>query len=260
MQQPSFNSPNCMRRPKYIIAIFLVVDLCACSHYYYIPNIQNVPLFNEKNELHATLLGGGGREISTTEFQLAYAMTNNMAIMTNLMYAKGGELSSKNWGKGNYYEGAFGYYKPLFDFCVVECYLGYGNSNQHHHFSTSVDDARNTELSFTKFFVQPDIGISFRGLEFALSARMSRVLFYNIKNYATDYYKSEIDAIADNKLSYLFEPAITIRFGWKNLKFQFQSTSTKNLSHSTLRFEESNVSLGVHVTIGRREKKRISEY
>jgi len=249
-----------MKKLKLIGIIVLTIALGSCSHYYYMPNIQNVPLFSDKNEFHSTLANGNGQETSTTEIQLAYSITKNIAVMTNLMFANGGKSSSDNWGKGNYYEGAFGYYKPLNNFCVIECYMGYGNSTQQHHYQISGNDAGTANLSFEKLFIQPNIGVSFRGLDFALSARISRVSFYDIMNNATDYYKLDIDAIAVNKMSYLFEPAITIRFGWKNFKFQFQSSSTKNMSHSHLRFEKSNSNLGVYVTLGRKSKKRISEY
>ena len=30
---------------------FLAVICTSCSHYYYVPNVQNVPLFREKNSI-----------------------------------------------------------------------------------------------------------------------------------------------------------------------------------------------------------------
>jgi hypothetical protein len=31
-------------------SFFLLAIFCSCSHYYYVPSVQNVPLFREKNE------------------------------------------------------------------------------------------------------------------------------------------------------------------------------------------------------------------
>ncbi len=41
----------------------------------YVPNMHNVPLLKEKNELVVNL--------STTNYQSAYAITDNIALMTN---------------------------------------------------------------------------------------------------------------------------------------------------------------------------------
>jgi len=37
-------------KKQLIALLFLPVLFCSCSHYYYVPNSQNVPLFREKNE------------------------------------------------------------------------------------------------------------------------------------------------------------------------------------------------------------------
>ena len=68
-----------------------------------------------------------------------------------------------------------------------------------------------------------------------------------------------VDTIAQNKVSNLFEPALTLRGGWKNVKLQLQLSFSKNLSHSNLRFEKSNVSLGFFYTLANRYRKTAPE-
>ncbi len=239
------------------MAVVLAFTLNSCTHYYYIPNAQNVPLFREKNEFQGTLMVGGGNDISTAEVQAAYSITDNLALMTNFMSAKGGEKSNDEWGKGSYIDGAIGYYKPFNEVLVAEVYAGLGTCTQHHVYSTDNYKNGTADLSFMKYFLQPSIGATFKAFDIAVSTRLSRLSFYDIENNITMdnqalYY---VDTIAQNKTSYLFEPALTIRGGWKYVKLQLQFSSSKNLTHPNLRFEDSNVSLGLHFTIAKRYKE-----
>ena len=246
-----------MKKQLIITAVVLAFTLNSCTHFYYIPNVQNVPLFREKNEFQCTIAAGGGQEASTAEVQAAYSITNNLALMTNFMSARGGEQSGNNWGKGNYLEGAIGYYRPFDEFVVAEVYAGLGASNQHHEYGTNDYNNGTADLSFIKYFVQPSIGLTFRAFDIAVSTRFSRLSFYNIDNKITmdnpDLYY--VDTIAKNNTSYLFEPALTLRGGWKYIKLQLQLSSSMNLSHPNLQFEKSNVSLGLHFTIANRYRK-----
>ena len=94
---------------------FLLISilLCSCSHYYYVPSTQNVPLYREKNDYRLSGTRAGGEESVCTEVQAAYSVTDHMGIMANFMSARGGDISDNtNWAKGNYLDGAIGYYEP----------------------------------------------------------------------------------------------------------------------------------------------------
>lgn len=107
---------------KITTTFFLAVMFCSCSHYYYVPNVQNVPLFREKNEYRLSGTYGFGTETSCLEVQGAYSVTSNFGIMTNFMSAKGIENSEESWAKGTYLDVAIGYYKPLLKSGVFEIY------------------------------------------------------------------------------------------------------------------------------------------
>jgi hypothetical protein len=62
--------------------IVFLFAFTSCSHYYYIPPTQNIPLFTEKKEIRATASLGGGDEINTFDLQAAYAITNRFAVMS----------------------------------------------------------------------------------------------------------------------------------------------------------------------------------
>jgi len=243
-----------MKKQSITVTFILAIAMSSCTHYYYIPNVQNVPLFREKNEFRGTIAAGGGEEISTAEVQVAYSVTKNLAIMTNFMSGKGGEVEDNNWAKGKYLDGAVGYFKPFNEFGSFEIYAGFGACNQHHQYGTKDYSDGTADLSFVKYFLQPSLGLTFRAFDIAISTRFSQLSFYKVDNQITMdnielYY---VDTIAQNKKSYLFEPALTIRGGWKNVKVQLQFSASKNLTQPNLRFEKSNISIGIYFTISDR--------
>lgn len=244
--------------------------LSACSHRYYLPNVHTVPLFKEKNECQLLVATGGGNEISATEVQAAYAVTNHIAAMSSVMFAKGGDVSKNNWGKGYYVEGGMGYYKPLENYAVIEIFGGFGASEQHHQYEyTSVSFwgggstkyTGTADLSFTKVFLQPSFGLTFKNFEFALSTRLSYLSFYNINNQI-DKRSIEfnyLDTISQNRNSLLLETALTIRGGWKYVKLQLQIGGLNNFTKPGLRFSTSYSSLGLYLSIAKRYRKKREE-
>jgi len=166
------------------------------------------------------------------------------------------DKSTKNWGSGKSFDIAFGYYKPLSTHCVFEIYGGIGGSNQSHHYNgtSSAGNDRTSELSFRKLFLQPSLGLTYSGFDIALTTSISRVGFYKIDNQALE---PEIEAISQNRNSILFEPALTIRGGWKYLKIQLQLIDSQNLSHSNLQFNESKMSIGLIFAFAQRFHSKV---
>lgn len=243
-----------------ILILILVAAMSSCTHYYYMPNVQNVPLFREKNEVRATIASGGGAETSTTEIQVAHAVTNNFAVMTNFMAAKGGDKADRSWARGSYIDAGVGYYKTISEFGVFEIYGGLGSSNQHHEYGSSSSVNGTADLHFNKLFLQPSFGFTFRAFDIALSARLSRVTFGRIDNNITNDIEFDyVDSISRNRNSLLFEPALTIRGGWKHVKIQLQFVTSKNLSHPNLRFETQTLSIGLFFTLNRKNWNTIKK-
>lgn len=236
---------------KYFSYLKLMVFIMAfvftsCSHYYYTPSAHNVPLFHKKNECQAAIILGGNDVVETSNVQAAYAITNNIAVIVNTMFAKGGEKTSADWGRGNCIDGALGFYTPIKKHGVFEIFAGYGESKQHHQYSGGTAD-----LHFTKFFLQPSIGLSYKRFDIALTAGISNINFYKI-NKTLDRNHEEtytLNTISQNHNSYLFEPSITLRGGLKYVKAQLQISLSKNLSHSNLPFLNNNISFGLNFSL-----------
>jgi hypothetical protein len=258
---------------KLTTTFLLAVMFCSCSHYYYVPNVQNVPLFREKNEYRLSGTYGLGTETSCLELQGAYSVTGNFGVMTNFMSAKGIENSEESWGKGTYLDVAVGYYKPLRKSGVFEIYGGVGGSGQHHQYRSEFYDPGNpsynnpnagtSDLSFIKIFVQPSIGMTFSGFDFAFSTRFNRLSFTKANNQidilSNLHEFDRLDATVQTKNFLFFEPALTIRGGWKYLKVQLQGATASYLNNEHYHFDQYHISIGFNVAIAKRYLKDASE-
>lgn len=239
------------------VILFILVMFSGCTQYYYVPNIQNVPLFKEKDEYRLTIATGAGDESTCTEVQTALSVTDKIGVMVNFMTAKGENSSNENSANGNFLEAAVGYYKPVEKAGVFEVYGGIGGSNQHHHYS----DSGTSDLSSLRFFVQPSYGFTFDPVDIAFSTRLSALSFVNTDNYVL---RNTVLYDKVNSLSHqthlLLEPALTIRAGWKNVKLQLQFLYVGYLNSKGLNIgEETHLSLGLNVAIAKRYRKIITE-
>lgn len=247
-----------------LIASFLAVLLSSCSHYYYVANVQNVPLFREKNEFQFSGTYGGGDESTCIEAQTACSLTDNIGVMASFMSAKGGDLSYRNYGKGNYFEGAVGYFKPVSKYGVFQIYGGLGRCSQHHEYGESYDLTTgeynsylgSSDVSFTEFFVQPSVGITLDALDVAFSTRLCDLYYGGIVNKAFGNSREYNNlATLENSNHLNLVPAITLRGGWKYIKVQFQAEYAGLINGQELLFgEEWHISLGLNLMIAKRFK------
>jgi hypothetical protein len=236
-----------------------------------VANTQNVPLFREKNEYRISGSVGTGTESASAEIQAAYSVTRNFAVMTNFMSAKGIDNTSDSWGKGNYLDGAIGYYKPFGKSGVFEIYGGLGGSNQQHQYRNVIFDpnipasgnpeAGTSHLSFTKLFIQPSVGLTLNGFDCAFSTRFCRLSYNKIDNQIqvllNENEFENLNTIVQNKNFLFFEPALTVRGGWKNVKVQLQGATASYLNNNKWFFDEFHVSIGLYVAITKRYLKYI---
>lgn len=249
---------NTMTTHSYMKFFFLGLIaflLTGCTHYYYMPNVQNVPAFREKNEYRLCGTMGGTDGVNTTELQGAYSVSDNMGLIGNFMAAKGGSDTSGNWGRGNYYEIGVGYFKPLTDVLTFETYMGAGTGNETHQYSKSGERAR---LELNRFFIQPSLAVSFKYLDVIVSARACKLDFNAITEQGSIpvLQKFNLDTISMNPHSFLFEPALTLRTGYKYFKVQLQFQTSSNMDHPNLKLEHGNINLGIYLSLAPRFKQK----
>ena len=156
-------------------------------------------------------------------------------------------------GKGNLIEAGVGFFKPIGKHFVFETYGGFGQGSV-----TNNSRIGRSTFKLSRYFIQPSIGFTTPWFDIAASARFCELSYNQLdsgKTISTD--KTELDYITDNKTSLLFEPALTIRGGWKYIKCQMQLGLSQNLTNPDFQQEVFNFNLGVYVAISDKYKTKI---
>jgi hypothetical protein len=218
-----------------MLACCSVLGFSACNQHIYVPNTVNEPLLKEKHEFKGS--------VSPSNFQTAFALTNNIAVMANGQYVydfldggddEGSDVIVDSDTRGGVIEGAIGYFKPLDPKkrMVFDVYAGYGKGS----FKTLADAYESStnrvvndyllRTYFNKYFIQPGIGLSHPIIEAAFTSRFSLIKFNNLyagpKAFETDTSRRANYMSIGNKVLPFYEPAFTFRVGYKYVKFQMQ--------------------------------------
>lgn len=255
---------------KYFSVIVTILAFSTgCTHYYYVPNIQNIPMFREKNEARLSGSYGGGDESNGFELQGSWAVTNHFGLSSSFLASKSPQsYANEEWGKGSYIDAGAGFFSPINKYGVFEVYGGLGAARQTHNY-TSADDYsggtiywRESGMAYLKsrrLFVQPAIGFEFNVFEIAFSTRLSRLWFndvdFNINSDDNEYDFNTLTRLSDKRVYYFVEPALTLRAGWKNIKLQAQYSVGSYAYSDLIPFEAFHLALGVNISFGERFKK-----
>lgn len=227
-----------MKKVHLFLLALPVCLLASCSRHIYVPNQANVPLLKEKNEFKANL--------SLTNYQAAYSITDNIAIMANGQYVNrswfysddnnnntdNDDLFVDRNTRGGLFEAGVGFFKAVDPKkrAVFDVYAGYGQGS----FKT-LDGAYNAAPSgtpatdyqlrtrFSKFFIQPSFGLAHKVVEAAFTTRFSVVKF-NDPTLGPKAFESDADRrtnflrLSDKAVPF-FEPTFTIRAGYRYIKW-----------------------------------------
>lgn len=243
----------------------------SCSRNVYIPNQVNAPLLHEKHQLKAN--------VAPSNWQAAYAVTNNFAVMVNGQYTwektilKG---PSKDWSRGNFswplggvIEAGAGVFKKFTHRdkppVVLDLYLGYGAGGfrmlDEWYYGDSARSGRRdytVRTSFRKFFIQPGFGMVNKNVEIAFTPRFTFLRYANpyigskvSEDHNTTIFDNEVTYLPDMKKAasgsiFLFEPAFTLRAGGPRVKWYFQLTGcAQNFFDGIDHYPFINVNMGV---------------
>jgi hypothetical protein len=242
----------------------VLLAMPGCTRYYYMPGSHNVPLMKEAHDVHFSAGAGTGEETQTTELQASYAVTDHVALMGSFMSAEGEE--GQNVGFGKYGDFGVGFFSRLREDAVFEMYAGAGNSSQHHSNRVNVfnpvtqrEEQREmtADLKFYKTFVQANFGVSYSSFDFGISGRVAQLNFYSVQYDRTlGPGDLNLDRLAVSPHALLFEPAVTLRAGWKYVKLQAQLGLSFQLGKTKHPFESMNAGIGMFFTIAKRFWKK----
>lgn len=241
----------------FLLLVILIFVASSCQQHFYAPNAHNVPLFQEKNE-------GVISAVTTTsitsvgfEAQGAYSLTSHIGIGGSFMNSGTIDINNSDY---KFYEGGIGYFDTLSKHIVFECYgwVGMGRVNNNY------GENRYIINSFYKYSIQPGIGIVGRICDVALSCRVAKVDMFNIsyRNPQPQINSFDMDLqykqLINSPSSFFFEPCLTFRVGWKNIKItnQFGFSEFIKFGKYTGGFnvESININGGIFITIGRKSK------
>ncbi|RPE12831.1 hypothetical protein EGT74_04610 [Chitinophaga lutea] len=264
-----------MKKVHLFLMALPVLALVSCSRDIYVPNQVNVPLLKEKNEFKANL--------SLSNWQAAYAITDNIAVMVNGQYVYRNWFYSDNSNntdnddlfvdrntRGGVLEGGVGFFKPVDSKkrAVFDVYAGFGQGA----FKT-LDGAYNeapegtaaTEYQlrtrFTKFFVQPSFGLAHKVVEAAFTSRFSLVKF-NSQTMGPKAFENDPDRRANfmrlgDRAVPFFEPTFTVRAGYRYIKWYGQLLFSVPLNDEQYNnynvndyFQPVSVTMGVTLNFG----------
>ena len=248
-----------MRRLIPLIVLTATV-FTGCTHYYYVPNIQNVPLFREKDEFRLSGSYGAGDESNSFELQGGWSAGKHIGITSSFLSANGHNSNNYDeWGKGSYIDLACGYYTPINEHGVFEVYGGIGGAGQKHSFTGSnYSVSGQAHIKSNRLFIQPAIGFEFKAFEFAFSTRFCRLSFtdvdYNLSDISDEWEINKLQTISDDGVYYFVEPAATVRVGWNNVKIQVQASIGSYQWSTEIPFETYHVGFGVQFAFGERYK------
>jgi hypothetical protein len=226
-----------MRKVIYGAGMFIMfcTFLSSCRTVY-APNALNVPLFQEKGELKAT--------VATNNAQIATAVTEHIGVMANgyLNRYTSDDKTFKNNGKGA--EIGIGYFGHTEKRITYEAYAGAGfyNVNMKEANATKTFDA-----DAIKYFVQPAIGWVNPYFEVAISPRLS-ILKYaapDIMGYSDQERNENYFNIVDQKAHAFLEPTLIVRGGYKFIKIQAQIGHAFKLSKNNINYDDGVGSIGL---------------
>jgi hypothetical protein len=236
-----------------ILTIIAILAFCSCKMMYK-PTMQNVPLMHKEGDLKSTL--------SYNNYQLAYATSDNTAVMLNGHYNRNkwasslsdttttNEYTTKRWAV----DGGAGYYRPFSDF-VFEAYGGGGYGSYDFDYDVYEYDTyiqtKEYNVQAWRGFIQPSIGYCSDYADIAFSTRLMYIGFFNptSSNFNQDELVDEKLTDLEQYTYTLIEPALTVRFGIPKGKLHIQFIYAYKLNQQSLNYMPLNLNFGITLNI-----------
>lgn len=244
--------------------LLFTLSITSCTRYYYKPSGVNVPLLTNAGDVHLDVNGSFNSEtydngnnsnsMNIIGVEASGSPINHLGLMANYYgynfsttspdYANGNVNANANlfeFGVGGYY--AAGGQKVKM---VVDLYGGAG-------FGTIRSDIN---ADVTRLFLQPGIGMRSHWFDVAFTPRLVNLSYSNFSANGRDYtYLRDRGLIDDGGTridgrSYVFfEPAITMRAGYKFAKVQFQYVLSAPMTAISWNTSPGRFSFGFYFSI-----------
>lgn len=218
-----------------ILLISTAALFTSCNPVLYSTVGQNVPMCTEKGEvaLQAGYAASFGKDTDAdgVTIQAGYAVSNSLAVMGSYYSLKGlkeqgfiGSAPSEWDSKGSYMELGVGKYGTFTSKSFAwEVFVGLGSGAiKNNKFIDYVD------CKLLKPFIQPSFGYISKYIDVIFTPRIGVVSYTSHSSSLVDPQQTQqtYDFFDSNKNTFVFEPGITIRGGYKSMKIQLQYNTT----------------------------------
>jgi hypothetical protein len=189
---------------------------------YYIPSSSTIPSLHKKNDLTIGLNSSFASKISRTEFYAAYAPLDRLGIFASI---GGGTKNSKVELMET--SMAIGYFQPVSAYWHFETYGGFNKGYIYNRHYTG-----NSEIDITRYFIQPSISVHNlkNNVELAFVSRITTAHFkisdtsFNLRGER--FSADQLNKIGSNPNRVFLEPGLAFRFGWPNILFNINFTTS----------------------------------
>ncbi len=219
----------------------LLMTLYGCRTVY-APNTVNTPLFQEGRQLKVLA--------APNNVQAAYAVSDHIGVMGNGYFNRFSSDDNDFHNKGFGAEAAVGYFAAPGNGLAYEMYGGAGL------LKVTIDESSKQKtfaVSGTKLFVQPGIGWVNPYVEVGVSPRLSMISYAapDIKGYTAQEQSDHLYTGLSDSPFLFFEPALTVRGGYKWIKLQVQVGKVIKLSGQEINFDDNLGSIGLIFDVGK---------
>ncbi len=218
-----------------ILLISAAALFTSCNPVLYSTVGQNVPMFTEKGEV--ALQGGYAASFGQdtdadgVALQAGYAVSNSLTVMGSYCSLKGlkeqgyiGSAPSEWDSKGSYLELGVGKYGTFTSKSFAwEVFAGLGTGTIKNNRAIEYVDCK-----LVKPFLQPSFGYISKYLDIIFTPRMGIVSYTSHSSSLLDPQQAQqtYDFFDSDKNTFVFEPGITLRGGYKSMKLQLQYNTT----------------------------------
>lgn len=244
--------------PIYLCLIGSIL-ITSCNRYYYQPNAVNAPMLKDKNDIKLAIAGNLGADeldgMETTNgsinFQAAYSPVKYIGLMTNFTnYRYSFQEEDPSTGKvdahASLFEGAVGGYYPLIEKdnglkLVADTYVGYGGGKL----------KSDVNMDFNRLFIQPGINLTFPFFDVGVAARISGIKYTNFdqNGMSAEYINSQNLQDITTDRHFFFEPALTMRGGYKFIKGQLQVVKSAAFENVNWNYDNTMATFGIYFSI-----------
>jgi hypothetical protein len=226
------------------------------ENFYYLPSTPNTPLSVNRGDLSLHGHLAASAKNSGSEVQATYVAGDHIGLIAgySALKNKGGETTYLDFKK---FEVGFGYMRPLSTGWHFETYGGIGTGKLVNFHYSGISN-----MIQTSYFLQPGLAYNSRNNRFTagMVSKFSAVKF-RIKDMFFDpqtdpYSFDQLKNLQDNSLHLFWEPALLLRAGWKNFRFETSYTFSTDFNGAAINRAKENFSIGAALTVNTRKHNK----